>query len=255
MPNEIDVRKLKGLSSAEVLESRQKFGPNELPEGKRRSIFQTAFDVIKEPMFLLLVACGAIYLVLGDRQEAMMLLGFVFVVMGITIYQEQKTEKALDALRDLSSPRALVIRDGAHLRIAGKDVVSGDFVAAVRGRQGACRRHRYLVQQPFSGRIPAHRRIASRYEVIAADYLKADVGAPGGDYTPYVFSGTLIVRGQGIYVVKAVGATTELGRIGKALETLQPEQTSLNKQTGKLVRNLALLGLGPVYRNRCSLRA
>src|SRR5512133_3425377 len=117
MPNEIDVRKLKGLSSAEVLESRQKSGPNELPEGKRRSIFQTAFDVIKEPMFLLLVVCGAIYLVLGDRQEALMLLGFVFVVMGITIYQEQKTEKALDALRDLSSPRALVIRDGAHLRI------------------------------------------------------------------------------------------------------------------------------------------
>ena len=78
-------------------------------------------------MFLLLLACGALYLVLGDVQEAVMLLGFVVVIMGITIYQEQKTENTLQALRDLASPRALVIRDGERRRIPGREVARGDL--------------------------------------------------------------------------------------------------------------------------------
>ncbi len=84
-------------------------------------------------MFLLLLACGLIYLVLGDIQEAAMLLGFVVVIMGITIYQEQKTENTLEALRDLSSPRALVIRDGERRRIAGRDVVAEDLIVLAEG--------------------------------------------------------------------------------------------------------------------------
>ena len=86
-----------------------------------------ALDVIREPMFLLLVACGTLYLILGDLQEGLMLLAFVFVIMGIEFYQEKKTEKALDALKDLASPRALVIRDGIEKRIAGREVVTGDI--------------------------------------------------------------------------------------------------------------------------------
>ena len=84
-------------------------------------------------MFLLLVACGVVYLVLGDVHEALMLLGFVFFVMGLTLYQERKTEHALDALRDLSSPRALVVRDGAERRIAGREVVRGDILIVNEG--------------------------------------------------------------------------------------------------------------------------
>lgn len=82
---------------------------------------------MRDPMFLLLVACGAIYLMVGDMQEAFMLLAFIFFVIGITIYQERKTERALEALRDLSSPRALVIRDSSQLRIGGREVVRGDI--------------------------------------------------------------------------------------------------------------------------------
>ncbi|HOY89154.1 MAG TPA: cation-transporting P-type ATPase, partial [Bacillota bacterium] len=95
MPNEIDVKRIKGLDEAQVKENREKYGANELPQSKKRSVFTTIFEVVKEPMFLLLVTGGIIYLVLGDLKEALMLLAFVFVVMGITIYQEQKTEKAL----------------------------------------------------------------------------------------------------------------------------------------------------------------
>lgn len=89
--------------------------------------------VIKEPMFLLLVACGLLYCFLGDIQEAVMLLGFVIVIIGITVYQEGKTEKALDALKDLSSPRAIVIRDGERMRIAGREVVREDYILLAEG--------------------------------------------------------------------------------------------------------------------------
>src|SRR5512146_175436 len=122
-----------GLSEAEVAGRLQQHGYNELPSSKGRSILATAWDVVREPMFLLLLACGTIYLILGDVQEALMLLGFVFVVLGITLYQERKTERALEALRDLSSPRALVIRDGQEKRIAGREVARDDILIVKEG--------------------------------------------------------------------------------------------------------------------------
>src|SRR5208283_1313417 len=119
---------LTGLTSGRAADAFRAHGPNELPSSRKRGIFAIVFEVVKEPMFLLLLAGGLIYFVLGDIQEAIMLLGFVVVIMGITIYQEQKTENTLEALRDLSSPRALVIRDGERRRIAGREVVAGDLI-------------------------------------------------------------------------------------------------------------------------------
>src|SRR5512140_1004543 len=133
MNKDLKIDDLPGLSEAEAAERLKQEGYNELPSSKQRSIFAIAFEVVREPMFLLLVACGVIYLILGDVQEAIMLLGFVFVVMGITLYQERKTERALEALRDLSSPRALVIRDGKQRRIAGREVVRGDVIVLSEG--------------------------------------------------------------------------------------------------------------------------
>ena len=95
---------LQGLTEQEALERLAQDGYNELPAARKRSILKIVWDVIREPMFLMLIACGVLYLFLGDREEALMLLGFVFVIIGITLYQEQKTERALEALRDLSSP-------------------------------------------------------------------------------------------------------------------------------------------------------
>src|SRR5665647_1049201 len=101
-----------GLSEAEARQRLARDGPNELPTSRPRGVLRLLCDIVSEPMFLLLVACGAIYMVLGDRNEALMLLGFVFVVMGITFVQQRRAERSLEALRDLSSPRALVVRDG-----------------------------------------------------------------------------------------------------------------------------------------------
>jgi Ca2+-transporting ATPase len=128
-----DINSITGLSEQEAAERLKREGYNELPSAKQRSIFAIAFDVMHEPMFVLLVACGIIYLILGDTQEAFMLLGFVFVVVGITLYQERKTERAIEALRDLSSPRALVIRGGVQKRIPGRDVVRDDIIILHEG--------------------------------------------------------------------------------------------------------------------------
>jgi Ca2+-transporting ATPase len=122
-----------GLSSAKAVVRLNKEGANELPASGTRHLGRIALDVLREPMLLLLSSAGGIYLLLGDINDAMLLMGFVCVVLGITIYQEFKTERVLDALRDLTSPRALVIRDGKTQRIAGREVVRGDVLILSEG--------------------------------------------------------------------------------------------------------------------------
>ncbi|MCX6672623.1 MAG: cation-transporting P-type ATPase [Methanothrix sp.] len=128
-----DINTAKGLSVAKAAKLLKDVGYNELPSSKPRTILAIAREVARQPMFLLLVAGGLVYLLLGDLQEALMLRGFVLVVMGITFYQERKTERALESLRDLSSLRALVIRDGVDKRIAGRDGVPGDLIVLAEG--------------------------------------------------------------------------------------------------------------------------
>ncbi|MGE5296527.1 MAG: cation-transporting P-type ATPase, partial [Solirubrobacterales bacterium] len=101
MQSQFDVRQIPGLTASQAAQRLAEEGYNELPSSRRRNILAIALEVIREPMFLLLVACGVVYLFMGEPREALMLLGFVFVVMGITIVQERRTERALDALRDL----------------------------------------------------------------------------------------------------------------------------------------------------------
>ena len=229
------------LSEAEAAERLALEGYNELPSSARRSLFSLAFGVVREPMFVLLVACGVVYLVLGDVQEALMLLGFVFFVMGLTLYQERKTEHALDALRDLSSPRALVVRDGDERRIAGREVVRGDLLIVSEG-----------------DRVPADALILSCLNLLVDESLltgesvpvrKSDDATetkelrPGGDDLPMIYSGTMVVQGQGIARVIATGISTEIGKIGKVLQSVEPEETLLQKETNRWVYHLALVGL------------
>ena len=230
-----------GLSEAEAADRIKKEGYNELPSSEKHSTFAIAFEVIREPMFLLLVACGVIYLILGDLEGALLLLFFVFVIMGITLYQERKTERALDALRDLSSPRALVIREGREKRIAGREVVRGDILVLHEG-----------------DRVPADAVMLSGMNLLADESLltgesvpvrktpsenQEEITSPGGEDLPFVYSGTMIVQGQGVAQVLAIGGHTELGKIGKALKSVGTEETALQKETGRLVRILACAGL------------
>jgi len=241
MKNAIKPEGFSGLSEAEAAERLLSEGYNELPAAGQRGIFSLAFGVIREPMFLLLVACGAVYLVLGDIQEALMLLGFVFFVMGLTLYEERKTENALDALRDLSSPRAQVVRDGKERRIAGREVVRDDILVVNEG-----------------DRVPADARLLSCLNLSVDESLLTgesvpvrksdDAGeekkvSPGGDDLPFIYSGTMVVQGQGIAQVIATGIKTEIGKIGVVLQSVKPEETLLQKETDRWVRTLAVFGL------------
>src|SRR5450830_1759727 len=122
-----------GLTTAQAAKRLAEDGPNALPGDQRRTLLGIVKETLREPMFLLLLAAGLLYLLLGDLQEGLILLGLVLVVLALTLYQEGKTERALESLRDLSSPRALVLRDGQSLRIAGCDVVCGDILMLAEG--------------------------------------------------------------------------------------------------------------------------
>ncbi|MBI3596407.1 MAG: cation-translocating P-type ATPase [Nitrospirae bacterium] len=236
-----DIKALRGLSERQAADRLREEGYNELPSAKRRGIAVIAFEIVRQPIFLLLAAAGLIYLMLGDRGEALMLLGFVAVVIGITLYQERKTERALESLRDLSSPRARVIREGLQKRIAGREVVRDDLLVLSEG-----------------DRVPADAVLLSAHDLRADESLLTgesipvrkvawdgvmEMSRPGGDDLPFVYSGTLLVQGQGIARVRAIGVRTEIGKIGKKLEAVEPEETPLQKETGRLVRNLAFVGL------------
>jgi Ca2+-transporting ATPase len=235
-----DLTGIKGISKNEALEKLTRDGYNEIPSAKKRTIFSIAFSVIREPMLLLLLASGALYMVLGDIQEALMLLGFVFVIIGITLYQERKTERSLEALRDLSSPRALVIRDGASKKIAGREVVNGDIIILSEGDR-----------VPADGIVLTTNNLTVEESLLTGESLPVhktesdevkEMGRPGGENSPFIYSGTLVVGGMGIARVAATGVHTEFGKIGKSLQTIEAEETLLQKETRRVVRNLALIG-------------
>ena len=230
-----------GLTAEEAALRLARDGYNELPVQESRTLVAIIRGVFGEPMFLLLLGAGLIYFVLGDIEEGALLLSFVLVVIGITIYQERKTEMALEALRSLASPRALVVRDGVPLRIAGREVVRGDLLIVSEGDRVAAD------AMLISGtNISADESLLTG-ESVPVRKLSA-VGEPGdrrpgGDDQPWLYSGTLIVQGKGDAEVVATGVRTELGAIGEALHTVRREETRLDRETSGIVRNIALIGL------------
>lgn len=221
-----------GLTSAEATKRIHEFGFNELPSAKPKSIWGIALEVIKEPMFLLLISCATLYIILGDYREGVILLSTISVIIGITFYQYRKTERALEVLKNLSSPRALVIRDGVEHRIAGREVVPDDIIILYEG-----------------DRIPADA------ELLEVSNLLVDESVLTGESVPVnksvvatnvsrVYSGTLVLAGKGLARVIATGQQSELGKIGVSLQTIEESDTRLQKEMKLLVRNFAFVGAG-----------
>jgi P-type Ca2+ transporter type 2C len=247
-----DSWQIRGLTERQAAERLRQEGYNELPSAHARGIIAVALEVAREPMFLLLLAGGAVYLVLGELSEALALLASVFLIIGITLYQERRTERALEALRDLSSPRALVIRDGVQQRIAGREVVRGDIVVLAEGDRvpadGALQQAINLTadESLLTGESVPVRKVPFAADAGAstdATNRTQTMGRPGGDDQPYVYSGTLVVQGRGIAEVLATGSRSEMGKIGRSLQGVRVESTPLQRETGHLVRILAIWGL------------
>lgn len=230
-----------GLTSVEARRRHVVDGANELPSDRQSSILSTVLHVVSEPMFLLLIGSGVVYIILGELSDALMLLSFVVVIIGITLFQERKTERTLASLRSLSSPRALVVRDGVQQRIAGRDVVVGDAVIIHEG-----------------DRIPADMVMRDCVNVMIDESLLTGESEPvrktglhgtptprprpGGQDAPYAFSGSLVVSGHGIGEVTAIGSQTEIGRIGVSLKSITSEKTLIERETRHVVAIFASIG-------------
>lgn len=236
-----------GLTTAQAAQRLLEDGANALPGDQRRTLRAIARETLAEPMFMLLLAAGSLYLLLGDLQEGLILLGLVLVVLALTLYQEGKTERAIAALRNLSSPRALVLRDGQPQRIAGSEVVCGDVLLLAEGDRVAA--DAVLIggsdvqvdESLLTGEaVP----VSKVPEAASATPQASAPPRPGGDGQAALFSGTLLVKGHGSARVSATGSRSEIGRIGSALETLSSERSPLKKQTAKLVQVLAVIAFG-----------
>ena len=231
-----------GLSDEEAARRLLADGPNELRASRPRSVWRIAGGVLREPMILLLLAAGTIYLLLGDPADAIVLIASIFAVTGISLYQNHKTERALDALRDLSSPRALVLRSGRRRRIPGREVVRGDLLLLSEGDRISA-----------DGVLLASVNLTTDESLLTGESVpvrKACVvpepgrmGRPGGDDLPFVYSGTLVTGGQGVARALETGAATAMGRIGQMLRTATLRETRLQEETRRIVRVIALIGL------------
>jgi Ca2+-transporting ATPase len=229
-----------GLTIAEAERRLAAEGPNDIPGVRGHHLAGAVLHVLAEPMFVLLCAAVGIYLLIGELREALILASSLLAVITITVTQERRAGRALEALRDLSSPRAAVLRDGELRRIAGREVVRGDIVLLGEG-----------------DRVPADGLLREAIEIEIDESLLTGESLPvpkrasaerledarpevTGEFR--VYSGTLVVRGHGTAEITATGGRTEMGKIGHALTTLKPQQTPLYRETRRLVRWLALLG-------------
>jgi len=222
---------MKGISSIEAKQKQEKNGFNELKSTKSRNVFKIAFDVVKEPMFLLLISCGLLYMILGDYQEGFILLSTIFIIIGITFYQSNKTEKALEALKKLSSPRALVIRDGIEVRIPGREVVVDDIVILNEGDR-----------VPADAIVVEEQNITIDESLLTGESVAVSKQEGSTQHAGKVFSGTLVVRGRALVRVVGIGSETEFGKIGSSLDAIDKDETRLQKEMKILIRNLFIIG-------------
>ncbi|HEY0650515.1 HAD-IC family P-type ATPase [Phenylobacterium sp.] len=236
------VRDLQGLSEAEAARRLAQDGLNRLSAPRRRRLPQIVRDVLREPMFLLLLAAVGFYFVLGDMAEAVFLLFGAFATIGLVVVQEARSERALAALKALAEPTARVIRDGAERRIAAAELVRGDLVLLGEGGRA-----------PADGVLVAGDVLSIDESVLTGESAPvvrtplASKETPEGAETPEhasISAGGLLVRGHGLACVTATGPATRLGQIGAALADATEPPTPLQRTTRRLVGVLGLCALG-----------
>jgi Ca2+-transporting ATPase len=217
----------------------RQYGPNVLPSAQKITLFSIAVGTLKEPMLMLLVGTGVVYLLIGDLREAIAILVSIVLVIGISVIQKQRTERTLEALRNLTSPRALVIRADGTRRIPARDVVPGDLVILNEGDRA-----------PADGQVLESGLLALDESLLTGESLPVDKNPAVeraleniANANSVVYSGTLVVRGHGVAIITYTGANSEIGKIGKQLGGIKPESTKLERETANVVRTLGFASL------------
>ena len=218
-----------GLSDAEAKHRLAEFGPNALSGSEHKPLHRIVFKVLAEPMFLMLLVAGVLYLALGDRAEAAFLLGMIFAVIGLTLFQERRTQRALEALRDLSAPRALVIRNGQPLRVPGREVVPGDLLALHEGDRIAA--DAILLE----GEIEVDESLLTGEAIAVARGADPDRNR--------VYASTVVTRGAALTRVSSIGTATKVGEIGAMLRSAREPVSGLQRSSRELIRVLAAIAL------------
>lgn len=250
-----------GLTEAEARLRLAKGGANEMPEPVQRSMLRLAGELISEPMVLLLLACGAIYMVLGDWQEAMMLQGFVFVVLGISFVQRHRSEQSIRALRDLASPCAMAERDGKLINILASELVVGDLIVLSEGDRVPADVQLISVsnlsidESMLSGEaLPVMKQCAVRNAKTSQPSSRQSAQPSEPESIPesaqysdqsrsYAYAGTMVTSGTARALVVATGTQSALGRIGLSLAGIAPALTPVQQETAKVVKYAAMTGL------------
>ena len=228
-----NIKEYKGLTSEEVKVLQEKYGKNELVPEKKDSIFRKILNVITEPMFLLLIFAATVYFILGEPRDGAIMLVFVIGIISIEALQEWKTDKTLKALRDMSSPKIRVLRDGGEKTINSIELVPGDIMFISEGikipADGEVLRASTLCidESTLTGESLGVWKVTSdQYENIRGDYWRED----------YCYAGTMVTQGTGTIKVDKTGPSTEYGKIGENIVAAPVGDTPLQKQTGKLVK-------------------
>jgi P-type Ca2+ transporter type 2C len=233
----------RGLAGQEALARLRRFGPNRIEDANRSGILDTLRGVLAEPMFLLLIVAAGLYLALGDLGEGLLLGFFALVTVGLVIFQERRSARALRALRALAVPQVQVLRDGRVVRIPSTGLVPGDLLLIDEGERiaadGVLREATGVSvdESLLTGESVPVRKLA------LADGMPDDEQRQAGDDRPVVLAGTLVTTGHGVAEVLATGARTQMGRIGASLGSIVPRDTPLQRQLHRVVRVFGVLAL------------
>lgn len=226
-----------GLTAAEAKRLQEQFGKNELNPQKKESFLKKTLHIICEPMFLLLLVAATIYFLLGEPRDGIIMLIFVVGMISINVIQEWKTDKTLNALKDLSAPHVNVLRDGQEQTIASADLVPGDLMMIYEGvkipADGVVVKCADLSvdESSLTGEAEGVRKVTEHGSEPSEDYWRRD----------YCYAGTLVIQGTATVRVDKIGASTEYGKIGKNIAVAPQESTPLQKQTGKLIRTCTII--------------
>jgi Ca2+-transporting ATPase len=220
---------IKGLTAEEILISRKESGENVVAQPEKSGFLTALINTLKEPMLILLLAAGILYLISGSTGEAIFMLSAIVLVSAISLYQDSRTRNALAALKELSQPKTKVVRDNEISFINSKDVVVNDSIIVEEGSLITAD-----AQIIYSNDFTVNESILTGESFPVTKYAKED---------NKIFSGTLVSSGMAIATVTQVGKATQLGKIGESLKNIKEELTPLQVQIRNFVKKMALIGL------------